>query len=152
MSMNIYSSSQTISKFVRQLSRYEPSSPSTTWYNKSEVDGGAIRSHFISFIFISGHPQSSIHCISEVCPFEGDINVIITDQNFFCISTYWHGNRWYKDQQAVWPDLAIIWTLGKFIKPLATMKLPKSPRFLGNFCKGVKIVHFSSEIIFGQLL
>ena len=81
--MNIYSSSQTISKFVRQLSRYEPSSPSTTWYNKSEVDGGAIRSHFISFIFITGHPQSSIHCISEICPFEGDINVIITDQNFF---------------------------------------------------------------------
>ena len=24
--------------------------------------------------------------------------------------------------------------------------------FLGNFCKGVKIYHFSSEIIFGQLL
>ena len=22
---------------------------------------------------------------------------------------------------------------------------------LGNFCKGVKIIHFSSEIIFGQL-
>ena len=25
-------------------------------------------------------------------------------------------------------------------------------RFLGNFCKGVKIFHFSSEIIYGQLL
>ena len=30
--------------------------------------------------------------------------------------------------------------------------LSKSPTFLGNFCKGVKIYHFSSEIIFGQLL
>ena len=27
-----------------------------------------------------------------------------------------------------------------------------SSTLLGNFCKGVKIVHFSSEIIFGQLL
>ena len=31
----------------------------------------------------------------------------------------------------------------------ATISLPKSPTFLGNFCKGVKIIHFSSEIIFG---
>ena len=31
------------------------------------------------------------------------------------------------------------------------MNLPKSPTFLGKFCKGVKIYHFSSEIIFGQL-
>ena len=30
--------------------------------------------------------------------------------------------------------------------------MPKSLLFLGNFCKGVKIYHFSSEIIFGQLL
>ena len=28
---------------------------------------------------------------------------------------------------------------GNFLKPLATIKLPKSPTFLGNFCKGVKI-------------
>ena len=42
--------------------------------------------------------------------------------------------------------------LGKFLKPLAAINLPKSPTFLGNFCKGVKIFHFSSEIIFGQLL
>ena len=31
---------------------------------------------------------------------------------------------------------------------LATINLPKSLTFLGNFCKGVKIYHFSSEIIF----
>ena len=52
----------------------------------------------------------------------------------------------------VWPDWAIYWTLGKFLKPLATINLSKSPAFLGNFCKGVKIYQFSSEIIFRQLL
>ena len=56
------------------------------------------------------------------------------------------------DWWAVWPDWAIYWTLGNFLKPLATINLPKSPTFSGNFCKGVKIYHFSSEIIFGQLL
>ena len=43
-------------------------------------------------------------------------------------------------------------TLGNFFKPLATINLPKSLTFLGNFCKGIKIYHFSSEIIFGPLL
>ena len=52
----------------------------------------------------------------------------------------------------VWPDLAIFRTLGNFLKPLATINLAKSPKFLGNFCKGFKIYHFSSEIIFGQIL
>ena len=42
--------------------------------------------------------------------------------------------------------------LGNFLKPLATISLPKSLTFLCNFCKGVKIYHFSSEIMFGQLL
>jgi len=54
--------------------------------------------------------------------------------------------------QPLKPDWLIYWTLGKFLKPLATINLPKSPTFLGNFGKGVKIYHFSSEIIFGQLL
>ena len=35
---------------------------------------------------------------------------------------------------------------------LATINLPKSLTFLRNFCKGVKIYHFSSKIIFGQVL
>ena len=52
----------------------------------------------------------------------------------------------------VWPDWAIYWTLGNFLKPLATINLPKSPTFLGKFWKGVKIFHISSEITFGQLL
>ena len=42
--------------------------------------------------------------------------------------------------------------MGNFLKPLATFNLPKSPTVLGNFCKGFKILNFSSEIIFGQLL
>ena len=53
---------------------------------------------------------------------------------------------------AVRPDRAIYWTLGNFLKPLATINLPKFPTFLGDFFKVVKIYHFSSKIIFGQLL
>ena len=41
---------------------------------------------------------------------------------------------------------------GQHFKALATINLPKYPKFLGNFCKGVKFFNFSSEIIFGQLL
>ena len=37
------------------------------------------------------------------------------------------------DLAPVWPDLAIYWTLGNFLKPLATIILPKSPTFSGNF-------------------
>ena len=48
-------------------------------------------------------------------------------------------------------DWAIYFTLGSFSKPFATINLPKSPTFLDNFCKGVKIFNFSREIIFGQL-
>ena len=35
--------------------------------------------------------------------------------------------------------LVIYWTLGNFSKPLATINWPKSPTFLGNFCKGVNL-------------
>ena len=41
-------------------------------------------------------------------------------------------------------------TLGTHSKLVATIILPKSPTLLGNFCKGVKINHFSSEMIFGH--
>ena len=53
---------------------------------------------------------------------------------------------------AVWPDWAIYCTLGNFSKPMATIILPELPTFLVNFCKGVKISHFYSEIISGHLL
>ena len=48
--------------------------------------------------------------------------------------------------------LAINCNLGNFPKHVATISVPKSSTFLGNFCKVVKIFNFSSEIIFGQLL
>ena len=41
---------------------------------------------------------------------------------------------------------------GQLLKLFATMNLPKFPTFLGNFSKGAKIIDFSNEIIFGQLL
>ena len=52
---------------------------------------------------------------------------------------------------AVWQDWAIYWTLDNFINSLATITLPKYPTFLENFCKGVIIYHFSSEIKFGAI-
>ena len=54
------------------------------------------------------------------------------------------------DWGTVWPDLAIYWTLGNFLKSLVTTNLSKSSTFLSNFCKGVKNHHFSSEIILGN--
>ena len=50
----------------------------------------------------------------------------------------------------VWPDWAIYWTLGKSLKPLPTINLPKSPPFLGIFCKGVKIGHFLVKLFLGN--
>ena len=41
-----------------------------------------------------------------------------------------------------------LWAI--FWKPLSTINLSKSPTFLGNFRKGVKIYHFSIEINLGN--
>ena len=82
-------------------------------------------------------------CFPPPMPRSGSNFVPLTRQKLLCITSH---------QGSVWPDWAIYWTLGNFSKPVATISLPKSPTFLGNFCKGVKIFHFSSEIIFGQLL
>ena len=57
-----------------------------------------------------------------------------------------------KKKKTEWTDWAIYWTLDNFLKPLATINLPKLSTFNGNFSKGVEIFTFSSEIIFGQLL
>ena len=46
--------------------------------------------------------------------------------------------------------LGDLYDFGQLFK--ATINLPKSPTYLGNFCKVVKIYHFSCEIIFRQLL
>ena len=48
--------------------------------------------------------------------------------------------------------LGVLLDFGQLLKPFATINLLKSPTFFGNFGKGVKIFHFSSEIILGQLL
>ena len=39
---------------------------------------------------------------------------------------------------------------GDFSDDGQSLICPNLPTFLGNFCKGVKIYHFSSEIIFGN--
>ena len=52
--------------------------------------------------------------------------------------------------QAVWPDWAIYSTLGIFLKPLATINLPKSLTFLDNFYKGVKIFIFLVKSFLGN--
>ena len=46
--------------------------------------------------------------------------------------------------------IGIVTRLGNFLKPLATINLPKSPTFLGIFCKGVKIYLCSSVINLGN--
>ena len=54
-------------------------------------------------------------------------------------------SRWVSDSVTRLGDLL---DFGQVFK----INLPKSPSFLGIFCKGVKIYNFSSKIIFGQLL
>jgi len=41
-------------------------------------------------------------------------------------------------------------TLGNHSKPDATIILPKLPTLLGNFCKGVKIIHFLLKSFLGN--
>ena len=44
-----------------------------------------------------------------------------------------------QELQTVWPDWVIYWNSCNFSKPAATISLPKSPTFLDNFSKGVKM-------------
>ena len=53
--------------------------------------------------------------------------------------------------KSVWPDWAIYYTLGNFLKPLETINLPKPPTFLGNFCKGVKSIIFLVKSFLGNI-
>ena len=86
------------------------------------------------------------------------LHELTLEQNIYTYLMHIHGGRKVHLQQVaqivqtVWPDLVIYWTLGKFSKPFTKFSLPKSPTFLGNFCKRVKTFHFSCEIPFGQLL
>ena len=65
---------------------------------------------------------------------------------------FWAGAIGNAQLPSVWPDWVIYWTLGNFLKPLATINLPKSTTLFGIFYKCVQIFHFSSKKIFGQLL
>ena len=40
--------------------------------------------------------------------------------------------------------------IGSFLKPLATINLPKSPTFLGNFCKSFKSFIFRVKEFLGN--
>ena len=50
----------------------------------------------------------------------------------------------------VWPDWAIYWNFDRFLKPLATFNLPKSPTFLGNFVKESKSIIFIVKSFLGS--
>ena len=56
----------------------------------------------------------------------------------------------HSNSGALWPELAIFCTLGNFLKPWETINLPKSPTFLDNFCKGVKIFNFLVKSFLGN--
>ena len=53
---------------------------------------------------------------------------------------------------SVWPDLVIYYTSGNFSKPGQQLFCQNSQQILGNFCKGIQIFQFTTEILFGQLL
>ena len=61
-----------------------------------------------------------------------------------------HDKQW--NRVTVWQELVIFYTLGNLSKPLATINLPNSLTFLVNIWKGVIIINFISEIVFGHLL
>ena len=103
------------------------------------------------------HSFSFIHAARFVlnlvlCPFISLVNERPTD---WLTATTSKATIWLVKtctESSAWPDWEIYWTLGNFLKPLATINLSISPTFLGNFCKGLRIYHCSSEIIFWQLL
>ena len=63
---------------------------------------------------------------------------------------YQHLARLMSYLWTVWPDWAICWTLGNFLKSLATINLSKSPTFLGNFVKVLKSIIFLVKSFLGN--
>ena len=57
---------------------------------------------------------------------------------------------WMLRSYPVWPDWAIYWTLGNFLKPLATNNLSKSPTFLAIFVKVLKSIIFLVKSFLGN--
>ena len=66
--------------------------------------------------------------------------------NIFCLRHLCFHSKW----RAVWPDLPIYWTLGNFSKTLATISLPKTPTFLGNFLEVSKYLIFLVKSFLGN--
>ena len=95
---------------------------------RSDTSGWSCFCHF-NLTHPSGPTQTLPHTYSQ-----------LYEANEYCATQFWY------TPHSVWPDWAIYWTLGNFLKPLATINLPKFSTFLGNFCKRVKIYHFPSEI------
>ena len=85
-------------------------------------------------------------------------SVHLLDRSWISWGYTFRENKFFSGHQCSWILTTSVTRLGNLLdfeqvlKPMATINLPKSLKFLGNFCKGVKIYHFSSEIIFGQLL
>ena len=52
--------------------------------------------------------------------------------------------------EPVWPDWGDLLDFGKFLKPLATLNLPKSPTFLGIFVKVSKSIIFLVKQFLGD--
>ena len=48
--------------------------------------------------------------------------------------------------------LADLWHFGLLFKACGKTYFAQIPHIFGNFCKGFKIFHFSSQIVFGHLL
>ena len=96
---------------------------------------------------IAGTPQDRqcVHCGTKIVLqyWSPSVEKLVNGPLGVKISAFF----WGGGEGSVCPDWTIYWILGKFSKPLATINLPKSPTFLGNFCKGVKIYHFWATFI-----
>ena len=62
------------------------------------------------------------------------------------------GIKMQTNSASVWPDWAIYILWATFQSPWQQLFCPNRQHILGNFYKGVKIFHFTREILFGQLL
>ena len=80
----------------------------------------------------------------KINSFEAAICRIRLCENHFSTSFWWIVATTLRNV------LTSVTRLGNFLKPLATIILPKSPTFLGNFCKGVKVYLFLVKSFLGN--
>ena len=109
------------------------------WYFKTSYSSGTEEIEIFKLYNISFSSYGYLHFVFDKC------------DNYFNFWNIFHSrlaaslsaaSRWgqcdvfmHRPIAAVWPDWAIYWILGKFLKPLATINLPKSPTFLGYWCQ-----------------